>query len=220
MHVADRGATASCLLRNACGHDARPAFDDRATSARSSAAQRRAIAALHAQQVAHSSSDRAPSDAALQQPAFDQRRASPPGMRDKRSCDHAAVARPARDQGSPLRGQRTIVLRIVPDASRRTRMRCASEGAALQAAAIGRKKNFLLLMRSEIQQVRYNYGKSYDQRTAIARPGQPIVRPARDCVAHSARRFASDAHAMRERRGGAPSGGDRPKEKLSFVDAI
>ncbi|KZV53611.1 hypothetical protein F511_12002 [Dorcoceras hygrometricum] len=57
-------------------------------------------------------------------------------------------------------GQRAIVLRIVRDASRRTRMRCARDGAALQAAAIGQKKKFLSLMRSEIQQVRYNYGKS------------------------------------------------------------
>ncbi|KZV58668.1 hypothetical protein F511_23397 [Dorcoceras hygrometricum] len=154
-HVADRSATSSRLQRNACAHDARPASDDCATSACSSAAQRGAIAALHAQQVAHSSSDRAPSDAALQRPAFDQRRASPPaappGMRNKRACDRAAVARPARDQGIPSRGQRAMALRTVRDASRQTRMRCAREGAALQAAAIGRKfKN--LLMRSEILQ--------------------------------------------------------------------
>ncbi|KZV50773.1 vacuolar-sorting receptor 6-like [Dorcoceras hygrometricum] len=40
-------------------------------------------------------------------------------------------------------------------------MRCAREGAALQAAAIGRKR--FLLMRSEILQVRYNLAIHIDQ---------------------------------------------------------
>ncbi|KZV45907.1 hypothetical protein F511_27691 [Dorcoceras hygrometricum] len=35
-HVADRGATAPRLLRNACGHDARPALDQRSSSGRPS----------------------------------------------------------------------------------------------------------------------------------------------------------------------------------------
>ncbi|KZV53642.1 F-box protein [Dorcoceras hygrometricum] len=75
----------------------------------------------------------------------------PAGMRDKRACNRAAVARPARDRGRPSRGQRAMVSRTMRDASRRMSMRCACKGAALQAAEIGQKKNFLLLMRSEIQ---------------------------------------------------------------------